>query len=277
VPPGWGWVFIPFRQCGKLKFIEILAMTISITSFLIFLSGLCVGSFLNVLIYRLPRSLPITGRSFCPNCKKKISWYNNVPLLSFFLLRGRCRFCHLPISLQYPLVEFLTGVLTVFLSFTLRDNILQLVYYLVISYLLIVIFVSDWRYQIIPDQIIYFGIGVSLLKLVIAKEQYGDFIFSGLGAAVFLFLIHLFTRGRGMGLGDVKFAFLMGLILGFPKIILALYLAFLTGAFLGAILILTGFKRFGERVPFGPFLGSATFISLVFGDKILRCLITKIF
>lgn len=245
--------------------------------FLIFILGLCVGSFLNVLIYRLPHLLPITGWSFCPKCKKKISWRDNIPLLSYILLRGRCRGCFSPISLQYPLVELASGLLTVFVYHVLIYDIWKLIWFLLISYALLVVFVSDLRYQIIPDQIVYPVIGINLVRQISLINQGGGFLLSGLGAGLFFFLLHLVTRKKGMGMGDVKLAILMGLVLGFPKIILALYLSFLTGAFIGVILVLAKFKRFGEHIPFGPFLSSATFISLFWGDEILKWFTARFF
>jgi leader peptidase (prepilin peptidase)/N-methyltransferase len=245
--------------------------------FIIFLFGLCVGSFLNVLIYRLPHSLPITGFSFCPKCKKRIIWQDNIPLVSFICLGGKCRFCHSPISFQYPLVELATGILTVFLFWFYSYNFFYLIFYLLIFYALLVVFVSDWRYQIVPDQVIYPAIAISLLKVVTFEEFRLNFLLSGFGAGLFFLILYFATLQKGMGMGDIKLAFLMGLILGFPKIILALYLSFLTGAFFGVILILVGKKRFGEHVPFGPFLCGATFVSLFWGEEIIKWLAAQFF
>ncbi|MBI4999389.1 prepilin peptidase [Candidatus Gottesmanbacteria bacterium] len=241
-----------------------------LTLIFIFTLGLCIGSFLNVLIYRLPRSLPITGRSFCPKCQKKISWHDNIPLLSFILLRGRCRHCHSPISWQYPLVELATGIFTIFnFQFSIFNefSIFQLLFDLLIVYALIVIFFTDLRYEIIPDQIVYPAILISLIYNFLSyfpfTEVFWGYLLTGFGAAGFFLFLYFLTRKKGMGLGDVKLAALMGLFLGFPKIIIALYLAFLTGAVIGVILVLIGKKKFGEQIPFGPFLAGATILSLV--------------
>jgi len=239
-------------------------------SLFLFVFGLCVGSFLNVVVYRLNHGLsPLLGRSICPKCKKKIPWQDNIPLLSFVFLGGRCRFCKKSISLQYPLVELATGILFVVdyqgLSGTIRDyqGWLNLVYYLFLTSVLIAIFVSDFRYQTIPDKIVYPAILISFLY-PIPYTLYP--IPAALGAASFFLALVLITRGKGMGLGDVKLAGLMGLVLGWPKIIIALYLAFLTGAIAGVILVLIGKKRFGEHIPFGPFLVGATWISILWGE-----------
>jgi prepilin signal peptidase PulO-like enzyme (type II secretory pathway) len=244
----------------------------------IFILGLCVGSFLNVLIYRLPRSLsPLKGRSFCPKCKKKIFWYDNIPLLSFILLKGRCRFCHSPIGWQYPLVELITGILTLFVTYyslvILHLPLLITIYHLLITFILIVIFFTDLLHQIIPDQVVYPAILISLL-FAIRYPPYA--IPASLGTGAFFLLLHFITRGKGMGLGDVKLAGLMGLVLGFPKIVIALYLAFLTGALVGVILILLGRKRLGDHLAFGPFLAGATWISLFWGEIIWRWLCVQV-
>ncbi len=255
----------------------------------IFILGLSIGSFLNVLIYRLPRSLKLTGRSFCPKCKKKIRWYDNVPLLSFFLLRGRCRFCRSPISVLYPVVELLTGglfLLTVFLIPDLNSKfqipnsnyLLIFTYYLFLISSLIVIFFTDLKHRIIPDQIIYPTILITLLYQITSNQLLiTNHFFAAFGAGLFFLILHLITRGKGMGFGDVKLAFLMGLILGPAKVIFAFYLAFLTGALTGVILILAKKKKFGEQIPFGPFLSGATIITLFWGEEIIKWLTAHLF
>lgn len=240
----------------------------------IFLLGLCVGSFLNVLAYRLPHNLPITGRSFCPTCKKKIPWHDNLPLVSFVFLKGKCRFCHSPISLQYPLVELATGILFVFVFFNFYPDFTLIAYYLFLVSSLIVVFVSDLLYQIIPDEVVYPAILFSFLY-GLGKTPY--FLPSAIGAGVFFLALHFATRRRGMGMGDVKLSFLMGLILGYPQVLVALYLAFLTGAASGVILILLGKKRFGQHIPFGPFLAGATITALFWGEPILKWFLARFF
>lgn len=240
----------------------------------IFLFGTCIGSFLNVVVYRLNHNLsPLKGRSFCPKCEKKILWQDNLPLLSFVFLRGRCRFCHSPISWQYPLVELTTGLATVFILYCVSSYLLVVIYYLLITYALITLFVSDFRYQTIPDEIVYPAILISLLYTV---RYTPSAILAALGASLFFLILVLVTRGRGMGVGDAKLAGLMGLVLGFPEIVVALMLAFLTGAICGVILVLVGKKRFREHIPFGPFLTTATWISLFWGQKIWQFYLEKL-
>jgi len=259
----------------------------------IFFVGAAIGSFLNVLIDRLPRGEQVLrGRSYCDHCHHKLAWPDLIPLVSFLSLLGRCRYCRFHISWQNPLVEFTTGLLFLSTFIFLKEEILAksillgsmelLAVFFLIS-CLIVIFFTDLHYQIIPDQIVYPAILISLIYNFIfhfstpALNRFGTgpaggFIFhlaaSLTSVAFFLFLV-MITRGKGMGMGDVKLVGLMGLFLGFPKIVVALYFAFLTGALAGVILILVRKKKIGQTIPFGPFLVVGTWVALFLGDMII--------
>lgn len=230
--------------------------------------GLCIGSFLNVVIYRLPEGRQVIfGRSFCPKCKRKILWYDNIPLLSFFILGRRCRYCKKPISWRYPLVEFLTGLLFIF---GYLSHLSSLSFLFIAG--LIVIFFVDLDYQIIPDQIVFPLLVGTLVYYLIKNYKLSlitNYLPTGLGLGAFFYFLHKITKGKGMGLGDVKLAFLIGIFFGFPLAILALYLAFLTGAFVGVILILSRKVKFGQQIAFGPFLAFGTILTLFFQDKFL--------
>ncbi len=265
---------------------------------IIFLIGVFIGSFLNVLADRLPRGeAVIKGRSHCEKCRKSLNWYDLIPLLSFVFLKGRCRYCRTPLSLYYPIVELTTGAMfaRVFLflgwphiNFITVINVITIIFYLLITSFLIVVFFTDLKYGIIPDKIVFPAIAVSLLFFAFvsftSKESWLLFVqpatfevgfinhlSSAIGACFFFLFLFLITKGRGMGFGDVKFAFLMGLILGFPNIIVSFYIAFLTGAIVGCILIVWKRKKMrGTSIPFGPFLVFGTFLALFFGDIILK-------
>ena len=253
----------------------------------IFLLGLCVGSFLNVLIYR-EASEGVKGitplgcdrnRSFCDHCKKQILWYDNIPLLSYFLLKGKCRFCHKKISFQYPLVEFLTAVQFVWIYFLVQKNLIffsqfegfysfvVLAVWLILGACFLTIFIADMKYQIIPDTAVFFGILAAFLKLLVDYRYTGmlDFsvFLSGFLSALFFLSLIVVTKGKGMGFGDVKLGLLIGLVLGFPKILVALFFAFLTGAVVGVILVLTGSKKLKSKIAFGPFLVAGTIFALL--------------
>ncbi len=229
----------------------------AIAATLVSFFGLCVGSFLNVLADRGSRGESVLwGRSHCDHCKKVLRWFELIPVLSFVLQGGRCLRCHKPLSIQYPLVELATSL--GFLYLYSSHSPLPL-YVLFSSFL--VIFVSDLKEQIIPDSMIVVGLFATLAM--------GIHILPALGSFAFLYILWAATRGRGMGFGDVKLAFLMGLLLGFPAVVVAFYIAFLTGAFVGVILMLVGKKGWKSKIAFGPFLVLGTAVAYLWGHDIL--------
>jgi len=242
-------------------------------SLFVFLFGLMVGSFLNCVIYRLEKEESfLKGRSYCPRCKHKLGLLDLIPVLSFMWLRGRCRYCHEKISVQYPLVEIATGLL-----FLLTYKLQPTTYNFIIVPFMVAIFVYDLKHYIIPDKVIYPAIAVALacstLKvapLTFNVEHAVEYALSAFGAAAFFLAIVLISRGKWMGVGDIKLAFLMGLILVYPNILVALFLAFLIGAIIGVGLMVFGKKTIKSEVPFGPFLVAGTFIALFFGKEIIN-------
>ena len=239
---------------------------------LIFLTGLTVGSFLNCVIYRLRTSESfLKGRSYCPHCKHILSWQDLIPVLSFLILKGKCRYCHQKISWQYPIVEIATGIL--FVSIFNFRSLLTTIYLLLTTCFLIVIFVYDLRHYIIPDKVIYPAIGMVFLYRLFEIENFLllNVILSALLAFIFFLAIFLLSRGRWLGFGDVKLAAFMGLFLGFPNILVALFFAYLIGAIIGIGLVFARKKTLKSEVPFGPFLVIGTFIALFWGEKIIDC------
>ncbi len=244
---------------------------------LIFIFGLAVGSFLNVVICRLgTKEKILLSRSRCPHCGVVLKWYELIPVFSFLIQKGRCCYCHKKISWQYPLVEISTGSLFLLVVLNeviiIQDSLLafRITFNLIIVCFLIIIFVYDLKHYLIPDRIVFPAIGIALLySLFFVPNLLFSYILSAFGAAGFFLLLFLITRGKGMGLGDVKLAFLMGLILGWPNILLALFLSFLSGAVVGIFLIVLGQKGLKSQIPFGPFLSGTTLIVLLYGDLIL--------
>ncbi len=268
---------------------------------ILFLIGIITGSFLNCVIYRLEidqaknsvhaseqseRRSFLFGHSYCPNCKHILSWLDLIPILSFFLLKGKCRYCSEKISWQYPFIEVATGLLFLLIFYFQPSHISTLtpieikfltgfIYYLIISCFLIVIFVYDLKHYIIPDKIIYPAIVIALIFnfQFLAFNQIPIFIsliLSAFGAAAFFLLIVLISQGKWMGIGDIKLAFLMGLILGWPGILVALFLAFLIGALVGLGLIIRRKKTLKSQIPFAPFLVVGTFVALFLGRDIIN-------
>ncbi len=241
-----------------------------------FLIGLAVGSFLNSVICRLEKKESIVkARSYCPYCKKTLLWFELIPLMSFILQRGRCRKCKKRISLQYLLVELATGILFVLCAWYFLPNILYSIFYILASSFLIIIFVYDLKHYIIPNEIVYSGIilaflyNLYLLFIIRDLSFYYNFL-AALIAGAFFFSIILISRGKWMGMGDVKLAVFMGLILGWPNILIALFGAFLIGAVVSVILIIFKKKTLKSEVPFGPFLAGATIIAVFWGNILVN-------
>lgn len=242
-------------------------------SILLFLFGIVFGSFVSALSWRIPKGISIAkGRSICPNCKHQIAWYDNIPLLSYLLLGGRCRNCKKKISIRYPVIELISGLgFSTLQGPTLQGDysILQLVPALAVFVILLTILVIDWEHQIIPDSLVFSGFFVVMLYLAIFNPQSMiPSLFSGFLAASFLLFIHLITRGRGMGLGDVKFAILGGMIVGLNMLPIWFLLSFLTGAIAGSILILSGKAKMKTKIAFGPFLIVGIVLTFAFGNKL---------
>lgn len=253
----------------------------------LFVFGLIIGSFLNVVILRtLQDESPMEGRSRCDECRKEIAWYDNIPLLSFLILGGKCRYCKKPIAIIHPIVEFTTGILFVwwylwgFLFFKLSQHpfvILQPIFWLFVAILLLIIFYSDLISYIIPDYAVGSLFVLALLYRIALTlsgiMQPFDFVLtlvSALGAALFFFCLWFFTKGRGMGFGDVKFAGVMGVLLGWPNIVVGIFLAFILGSIVGISLIVFGKRKMKQTIPFGPFLISGTVLALLYGEQLLH-------
>lgn len=255
--------------------------------FLIFLVlGLIVGSFLNVVVYRLNVAESfVVGRSHCTHCKEEIAWYDNIPVISFILLKFRCRKCKEKISWQYPLVEIFTGLVFAvigqyYFNATDTSSWATTVYYLGIASSLIVILVYDFLYMEIPGLVLWPAVGFAIVfnlffDWAVLKGGVGgqggigvleSAVYSGtLGAAVafaFFFALVAISKEKWMGMGDAYLVILLGLILGWPNILLALMSAFSLGAIFGIIMIIAKQKKMSSQIPFAPFLVIGTFIAM---------------
>ena len=244
------------------------ALTTGYIAATVTLLGLVVGSFLNVVIYRLPRgeSLARPG-SHCPVCGNAVRWYDNVPVLSFVWLRGRCRDCGTGISLRYPLVEALTGglFLGAFLVYGSQWRTLEIVVFF--AALVAVTFI-DIDHRIIPDKIVLPGAAAGIVaSVLLAPERWWHYVVAGLGAAGFLFALGMLWPG-GMGFGDVKLALLMGVVLG-AGVIVALFVSFLAGGLIGGALLIGGVKKRSDKIPFGPYLSLGAVVAALSGEAIL--------
>jgi len=236
---------------------------------IIFILGSAVGSFLNVVLYRLHEGKFFwKGRSFCPKCGKQIAWYDNIPILSFLMLRGKCRHCRKSISWQYPLIELTTaGVfLWLFLIFGLT---LDFFVFTVLSCFLIVIFVYDLLHYLILDEVVIPAAIFALFANLYTGHGFWNLILAVFLGGGFFLAQFLISKGRWIGGGDVRLGALMGLTLGFPMVLIALFVAYFAGAFTGLILIIFNHKKMSSKVPFGTFLTAATFITFLYGQQLL--------
>jgi len=237
--------------------------------------GGLIGSFLNVCICRLPRGESIVWPgSHCPHCQKPIRFYDNIPLLSYFLLRGKCRYCKGPISIQYPLVEGVTVLSSLLLIMKFGLSLSFLFYFAFISALTVVT-VIDLYHQIIPDVISLPGIGVGLLaSLLIPELTFWNSLIGILlgGGSLFMVatLYQWFFKREGMGGGDVKLLAMIGAFLGWKAVILTILLSSLIGSITGIVIMVLKGKNFKYAIPFGPFLSLGAVISLFYGERLIR-------
>ena len=248
-----------------------VAMTLAYAAALAGAFGLIIGSFLNVVVYRLPRgeSVVFPG-SHCPSCDTPIKAYDNVPVLSWLILRGRCRSCHSSISARYPLVEAVTAGLLVAVVLTQGDGA-DLWLGLAFVVLLVPVTLIDLDHRIIPNTLMLIGTVVSVVILLLTDPgALSEHLIAGAAAGGFLLIAALAYPG-GMGMGDVKLAFVMGLFLG-RNVAPALLAGFLLGSIVGGLIMARKGVAAGRKtkVPFGPFLAVGGLIGLFFGDAIVE-------
>lgn len=242
---------------------------------IIFIYGLLIGSFLNVCIYRIPRSESIAWPgSHCPKCNHKLRWYDNIPLLSYLILKGKCRYCNESISKQYPIVEFLNAIIYIIMYFNFGYSIDFIFYSLLFSILILITFI-DLKEMIIPDllvivililSVLYKGINYFLYSISpnILSSLGGMFLAGGLFLAIVIL-----SRG-GMGGGDVTLIAALGFVLGVKYILFNILLSFILGAIISVFLLATKFKTRKDPIPFGPFIVLAFFITVLWGQVIIN-------
>ncbi|TSC87423.1 MAG: Uncharacterized protein G01um10147_600 [Microgenomates group bacterium Gr01-1014_7] len=284
-----------------------------------FIVGTALGSFAKAIADRSLTNRSFWGRSCCEGCKKNLPWYDLLPVFSFFLLHGKCRYCRKGIGIEYLLVEVVMGVLIGYLfnqqvsnfqfsifNFKFLIFIIDLLFKTFFITVLVALFLTDIKKMLIPDRVVLPAIVISIVfiifitvmkitflyfslnqtrigqlllpphsdyfqrhALMIAEPLFLGILMGVLIGGFFMALI-IITRGKGMGGGDVKLGALMGLVLGFPNSILALMVAFLSGAIISLILIFGGKKHLKSAIPFGPFLVFGSLVALFFGKEIFN-------
>lgn len=233
------------------------------------LLGLVVGSFLNVVIYRLPRKESLVRpASHCPSCGNPVRWHDNVPVLGWVILRGKCRDCGQRISVRYPLVEAITGIafLLCFLRFGVDWPLL--VAWAFVAAAVAVAFI-DYDHRIIPDKIVLPGLVIGLIaSIAINPLDWWKYLAASAGAAAFMFALAMIWA-NGMGAGDIKMAAFMGAVLG-SGVVVALFAAFFIGAVAGVILMATHRRTRKDAIPFGPYLAMGAFLGVFVGQALLH-------
>ena len=258
-------------------------LALSVAGWFFFIFGLIIGSFLNCLLYRLEKSEDfIAGSSYCPKCKHPLSWKDLIPVVSWIFLKGKCRYCKQKISIEYPLIEFATGILFVLTSLFVFANypqfqLFHLSFYLVVVTSLLVVFIFDLRHYLVSEAVLlYTGIFVvvwRIIAFILEIHTLNNLLFYLLAAilsALFFWILYLLTNKKGMGFGDIEIVFLLGLIVGFPDIFFVIFIASLLGSIIGLLAITFFKKTMKTALPFGPFLVIATFAMLFYSDIILE-------
>lgn len=247
-------------------------------SIAIFILGLIIGSFLNVVVLRLKANEKfVRGRSHCDKCDHILKWYENVPLLSYVFLLGKCLKCKQNISLQNPLVELITGCLFLIVYLINGFNILSLIFYFVVISFLIIIFIYDLKYYLILDKVsipaIVFVFLFQIIFLILGYQTFNHFLFvilSGVIGGAWFALQFFLSKGKWVGGGDIRLGFLMGLILGWPGILVALGLAYVGGTIILLPFVLIQKKKMKSQIPFGTFLVPATIAVMFWQGQIIE-------
>lgn len=241
---------------------------LTIIYIIVFIFGTVIGSFVNVLIYRLPKKENIvTTNSHCMSCNHKLAWYDLFPLFSYIFLGGKCRYCRTKLSVQYPLIELINGAGYVLIFVFNGINVTSGCYAIAFS-MLVALSVIDWRTYEIP---VGLNIAILVCGAVNLAFNYRNFLYYLIGMVCvsgFLYLLYLFTGGRGIGGGDIKLMFAAGLLLGWKHIILALILGCIIGSVIHIILMKVCDK--GRMLAFGPYLSVGITISMLCGDQFLN-------
>lgn len=233
--------------------------------------GLLIGSFLNVVIYRVPRgeSIAFPG-SHCPHCGHQLRAWELVPVLSFLMLRARCHVCQRHISWRYPLIELLTGVLFFFRAYLESGFSTALLFDLIFISLLLALAFIDVDTFLLPDVLVYPAIALGLIRVpVLGGTDWPAVLLGGLVAGGGFWLIAKFYP-KGLGFGDVKLAVALGVYFGFARVLIVIFLASLIGSLLGGLGLLLKKKGLGQEIPFGPFLAAGAFIVLYWGGYLAQ-------
>jgi len=252
----------------------VLHMNIVLMGVIVVVFGLCVGSFLNVCIYRIPASKSIVyPGSTCPTCGTAIRYYDNIPLIGYLWLAGKCRQCRSPISIRYPLIELLTGTVALGLFLKYGVSIEALIYFAFACVLIVITFI-DIDYRIIPDRISLPGIVIFFLAaMAVPSMNWLDALLGVVigGGSLFLvaFVYHLLTRKEGMGGGDIKLLAMIGALIGWKGVLFTIFVSSAVGTLSGLTIMMATRQNMKLAVPFGPFLSIGALAYVFFGPQLI--------
>lgn len=247
---------------------------------MIFVLGSCLGSFVNMVIYRMAVNYKLESkkfevksenRSFCDCCGRQLRWFENIPMVSWLVQGGKTRCCGEKLPLSYPVVEIIMGLsFLINYQLTIRNYQFNISFILSLVVITLLVFsaVFDFKYMILPDFSTIILILIAFVGVIIDERNIIPYLLSAIGAFVFLLFLHIVTKGKGMGMGDVKYVLFMGLLLGPEKTIMAFYVAFVAGAIVGLFLMMINKMGRKSVIPFGPFLILGTFAAWWFGNDI---------
>ena len=233
----------------------------------LFLLGLCVGSFLNVLIYRLPKNEEfVRTPSHCMTCGHELKWYELIPVFSWLAQGGKCRACGVKLSPQYPIVEAINGTMWLFTAILYRGDWLTVSLYCALFSLLLVITVIDWRTFTIPNGLNLAILILGIVQLVTNLPDWRLYVIGMFSVSLVFLAMHILTGGAGLGMGDVKLMAASGLLLGWPPMILTVLIGSVSGVIIHSVRMKRGA---GRKLAFGPYLAAGLWISALFGNQIL--------
>lgn len=241
---------------------------------IIFFLGLALGSFLNSWIWRARENIRIIhGRSICPHCRRQLTWYENIPVLSYLFLRGKCRTCRQPIPWHFTLVEAGAAALFVVVAWkNINSPIIAPAHFfrdIIFVILLIIIFVYDLLYQEILPAVVWFGVLAGLGFNLYLGVSWASMLWGALAGGGFFLLQYVVSRGKWIGGGDVRLGIMMGVWLGWPSVLSALVIAYIVGAIASLFLLTLRKKTLASATPFGTYLALGTFITMLWGEKII--------
>ena len=240
-------------------------------SLIIFIYGIALGSFLNVCIYRIPNNESVLRPpSHCGICNKKLGWKDLIPILSYIIIKGRCRYCNESISIRYPVVEFLTGILLVciYIRYGLTFNFFK---YVALTLFLIIIAFIDYDTMYVYSCVVYTGIIVGIVFMLLEVLRYNsnliNYVLGAFLGFIVMGVIYLLTGG--IGLGDVEIAILCGVFIGWKLEIYFIILSFIIGGFIGCIMLFTRKKEKSDYIPLGPSLAIGAYFALIIGENLI--------